>query len=126
MWWRRPATPSSDTRVAVCALLLELAHADDEFAEEERHHLESVARAQFGLGVGETREMLNVADRERATSGSLLPFTDLIRANYSTAQKSLLAEIMRSLVHVDGDFTGSEEYLVQKISHLISPEVAWT
>jgi uncharacterized tellurite resistance protein B-like protein len=122
MWWRRPAAPSSDTRVAVCALLLELAHADDEFVEEERHHLESVARAQFGLRRGEVRDILKVADRARATSGSLLPFTNLIRANYSTAQKSLLAEIMRSLVHVDGDFTGTEDYLVQRISHLISPE----
>ena len=46
-----PKTESSharkDIRLAACALLLELAHADDEFSDAERTHLESAVRRQF-------------------------------------------------------------------------------
>ena len=39
-----------DLRLAACALLLEIAHADDEFTEDERDHLEQAIRRGFGVG----------------------------------------------------------------------------
>ena len=56
---------SSDIRLAACALLLELAYADDEFSEEEQQHLESAVRRQFGLEEAEAVKLLELAQRER-------------------------------------------------------------
>ena len=44
--------------VAACALLLELAHVDDEFTERERTQVESAVRRHLGLNEEETRAQL--------------------------------------------------------------------
>ena len=49
-----PDTAKKDIRLAACALLLELANADDEFTDDERQHLESAVRRHFGLDEEET------------------------------------------------------------------------
>ena len=56
-----PAVRNQDTRLAACALLLELAHADDDFTEPERAHLRSAVRRQFGLDDGQSEELLSLA-----------------------------------------------------------------
>jgi uncharacterized tellurite resistance protein B-like protein len=60
---RTPA-PGSPTRVelAACALLLELAHADDEFSPEERQHIESTLRRRFGLDEATAAELMQLAE----------------------------------------------------------------
>ena len=40
-----PKRSRKDIRLAACALLLELAHADDEFTEDERQHLMKLPKA---------------------------------------------------------------------------------
>ena len=51
-------TAPADLRLAACALLLELAYADDEFTEEERDHLEAAIRRQFGLDEEQAAELI--------------------------------------------------------------------
>ena len=46
-----------DIRLAACALLLELAQADDEFTEDERQHLESPLRRHYGLAQPPTHKL---------------------------------------------------------------------
>ena len=55
------AERAPDIRLAACALLLELAQADDEFTDDERQHLESAIRRQYGLGQAEAEKLRNVA-----------------------------------------------------------------
>ena len=63
----RAAPPTSDTpapaasrdvRLAACALLLELAHADGEFSASERAHIESALDRHFGLDEATARELI--------------------------------------------------------------------
>ena len=61
-----PAVRNRDTRLAACALLLELAHSDDDFTEPERAHLRSAVRRQFGLDAAQSEELLILAEKERA------------------------------------------------------------
>jgi len=113
---------SSDIRLAACALLLELAYADDEFSEEEQQHLESAVRRQFGLEEAEAVKLLELAQREREEAVDLWQFTNLIAENYSTGQKMVLAEIMWGLVYADGDLASKEDYLMRKICNLLRLE----
>jgi uncharacterized tellurite resistance protein B-like protein len=111
-----------DIRLAACALLVELAHADDEFTPEEREHLESAVQRQFGLEAAEAQRLLALAEQERRQAVDLWQFTSLIAENYSVGQKMVLAEIMWGLAHSDGKLAGREDYLMRKICNLLRLE----
>ena len=112
----------TDLRLAACALLLELAHADSEFTSDERAHLEAAMRRQFGLGPGDAEKLITLAEEARAEAVDLWQFTNLIAENYSLGQKMVLAEIMWGLVYSDGDLASKEDYLMRKICNLLRLE----
>jgi len=111
-----------DARLGACALLLELAHADDEFTDSERAHLEGTVRRQFGLDQEEAAELLELAAQEREGAVDLFQFTRLIDRNFTVGQKMVLAEAMWGLVYADGELEGREDYLIRKISNLLRLE----
>ena len=111
-----------DIRLAACALLLELAYADDEFSADERQHLEAAMRRQYGLDKAQADNLIHMAERQRANATDLWQFTTLIKENYSIGQKMVLAEIMWGLVYSDGELESKEEYLMRKICGLLDLE----
>lgn len=118
----QPTHSRKDIRLAACALLLELAHADDTFGEAERQHLESAVRRQFGLDAPEAERLLELAEEERSQAVDLWQFTNLIAESYSVGQKMVLAEIMWGVVYADGELAGKEDYLMRKICNLLRLE----
>jgi uncharacterized tellurite resistance protein B-like protein len=105
--------------VAACALLLELAYADDVFTEDERTHIEAVLQRHFDLDAETASSLIELADAERKASSDLYQFTSLIRSNYDLGQKTLLAEIMWGLILTDGEIARHEGYLLRKIGNLL-------
>ena len=119
-----PASPEEevgepDVRLAACALLIEIAHADDEFTEDESQHLVSAIRRQYGLDDGEAEQLLEVAERARVDAVDLWQFTKLIKQNYSLGQKMVLVEVMWGLVYSDGELSSQEESLMRRVCHLL-------
>jgi len=112
----------ADLRLAACALLLELAYADDEFTEEERIHLEGAIRRQFGLDEEQALELIELAEQQRSEAVDLWTFTNLVAEHYSLGQKMVLAEAMWGLVYSDGELGSREDYLMRKISGLLRLE----
>ena len=108
-----------DLRLAACALLLEIAYADDEFTEDERDHLEQAIRRGFGVGQIEAEQLIALAEEERAQAVDLWQFTNLIAKSYTVGQKMVLAEMMWGLVYADGMLDSHEAYLMRKINHLL-------
>lgn len=117
-----PARGAPDLRLAACALLLELAHADDAFTDEERRHVESAVRRQFGLDREQAERLLALAEEARVQAVDMWQFTSLIAENYSLGQKMVLAEMMWGLVYADGELAQREDYLMRKISNLLRLE----
>lgn len=120
------STPApEDTRrlhIAACALLLELAHADDEFSDSERLHIEAVLRRHFDLDQETARELMELAAREQDQAIDLYQFTSLIRSSYDLGQKTLLAEIMWGVILADGEIARHEAYMLRKIANLLDLE----
>jgi uncharacterized tellurite resistance protein B-like protein len=120
------ADPGEEERqrlhLAACALLLELAHADDEFSEAEQTHIEVVLRRHFDLSEAEARELMELAEAERAAAIDYYQFTSLIRSSYDLGQKTLLAEVMWGLILADGQIARHEAYLLRKIANLLDLE----
>ena len=111
--------PDRGLQVAACALLLELAHADDEFSDDERHHLEEVLERHFALDRATVAELIAAADAERRQAVDLYQFTSLITRHYDEGQRMVLAEIMWRLVFADGELSKHEQYLMRKLSSLL-------
>jgi uncharacterized tellurite resistance protein B-like protein len=125
-----PATgspgPASTSRVqlAACALLLELANADDEFSPEERRHIESTLRSHFGLDEATAAELIRLADAERAQALDHFQFTRLVASEYTLRQKIALAEVMWGVILADGRLSDHETYLVRKMASLMQLDPA--
>ena len=112
--------PEHDVRLAACALLIEIAHADDEFTEDENQHLQSAIRRQYGLDEAEAEQLIELAEQARSSAVDLWQFTKLIKQNYSLGQKMVLVEVMWGLVYADGELSSHEESLMRRVCHLLN------
>lgn len=126
----RPVTNGEDRRteairVAACALLLELAHADDEFSEAERSHIEVVMRRHFALDEETALQIMDLAETARERERGVTRFATLIRDQYDLGQKLLLAEIMWGLVLADGAIARHEAHLLRRIGSLLDLETGY-
>ena len=108
-----------DVRLAACALLIELAYADDEFTEDERRHLTSAVRRQYEVDEERAEELINLAELARREAVDLYQFTKLIKSNYSLGQKMVLMEVMWGLVYADGELSHDEDALMRKVCNLL-------
>jgi uncharacterized tellurite resistance protein B-like protein len=109
-------------QLAACALLLELAHADNEFSAEERRHIEGTLARHFGLQEAEVKEVMRLAEAERSQSLDHFQFTRLIASEYDLGQKMLLAEVMWGVILADGRLSDHETHLVRKMASLMQLE----
>jgi uncharacterized tellurite resistance protein B-like protein len=106
-------------------LLLELAHADNEFSPEEQRHIENTLQRHFGLDQASRAELLRLAEATRADSLDHFQFTRLVAAEYSLAQKMVLAEVMWGVILADGRLSNHETHLVRKMASLMQLEPAY-
>ena len=111
--------------LAACALLLELAHSDGQFSDEERQHIERTLVRHFGLDDATGAELLRLAEEERAHSLDHYQFTRLIAQQYDLGQKMVLAEIMWGVILADGRLSDHEAHLVRKLASLMQLEPAY-
>lgn len=123
-----PVTPGAGAgapnpvHIAACALLLDIAYADGEFADAERAHLESVLARQFGLDEEAGRRLIELANEERVRAIDYFKFTSVLQREYDLGQKMVLAEIMWGMVLADGTIADREQYLTRKIANLLDLE----
>jgi uncharacterized tellurite resistance protein B-like protein len=122
-----PAGPASDPiAVAACALLLEMAHADAEFTDEERERIARHAREDLGVAPDDVREVLRLAEEARRESVDLYQFTKLVTEGFSRDQRLRLIEAIWGVVYSDGVLTAVEGQLARRIAELLGfqhPEV---
>ena len=111
--------PASRLRIAAAALLLELAHADDEFAPEECAHIEEALGRHFDLGEEEVSELIEIAERARKQATDLHQFTSVINESYDEGQRLVLAEILWRVVLADGELSRHESSLMRKLANLL-------
>ena len=122
-----PATPDAASaspevdpiHLAACALLLEIAWADNEFSAPERAHLEGVLARHFQLTPDEGARLMAVADEARRNAVDYYRFTSVLRKSYDTGQKMVMAEVIWGLALADGTIAEHEHYLTRKIANLL-------
>lgn len=108
-----------DIRVAVCALFLEMSHIDGEFDQEERAHILSTLKSEYGLSERDAADLMDAANEELSGSIDLWRFTNLVNQYYSREEKLDIIETVWNIAYKDGRLDRHEDYLVHKLAQLL-------
>lgn len=106
-------------QIATCALLLEAAHADDEFSPAERDTVGQVLQRRFQLDDAGTAELIHLAEEERRQSTDMYQFARLINDAYSRPRKLAIVELLWEVVFSDGVLEAHEDALMHKLGSLL-------
>jgi uncharacterized tellurite resistance protein B-like protein len=114
-----PESEAERVRIAACALLLEIAHSDGEFSDDERRQIEEAVSRHFALAPEEARDLMAVAAGRRREAADLHQFTSVLTSSYDEGQRMTLAEVLYRVVYADGAWSQHEDYLMQKLARLL-------
>ena len=106
-------------RVATCALLLEVAHADQEFSVQERETVAGIVGRRFGLDVADAADLIALADEERRDADGLYGFARLINDEYPRPRKLAVVDLLWRVVYSDGVLEAHEDALMHRIGKLL-------
>ncbi len=106
--------------IATCALLLEMAHTDEEFSDIEESEIKKIMQSEFNLSDSKVDAIISLSNEARKESLDLWQFTNLINENYSKEQKIQVIELFWRVIYADNKVDKYEEYLVRKLSYLLN------
>ncbi|PLX83694.1 MAG: hypothetical protein C0618_12280 [Desulfuromonas sp.] len=105
--------------LAACVLLLEIAHADGEYHENEDRLIRQLIQDHFELDTELVAELMELAHQSRTESHDLHQFTREINSHFDQADKERIMESLWQLVYADGHLDHFEEALLRQLSTLI-------
>lgn len=106
--------------LATCVILLEVAKADDEFADVERSHILHTLSHRFDLSHAEAKELIDAAAAQRDQSADLWQFTHTINDHCTREEKTRIIEEIWRVIYADGTLDAHEDYLVHKLAKLLN------
>jgi uncharacterized tellurite resistance protein B-like protein len=113
-----PPRPDPVT-IAACALLLEIAHADDVFQPEEKERIARHIRDEMHVSEDHLQEVFRLAEEQRRESVDLFQFTQLVREHLSRDERLRLVEAIWGVVYSDGSLAEVEGHLARRIAELL-------
>ncbi len=105
--------------VAVAALLLESACADDHVHLLENAVLAHGLKQQFGLDPASIEDVLQRAEHARRDSVSLHTFTSVVMREYDERQRLGIVELIWLVILADGELTADESILARQLGNLL-------
>jgi uncharacterized tellurite resistance protein B-like protein len=114
-----PKQEHERVQVATCVLLLEMAHADEEFHQMEELLIRDLLQQKFELSPGCAAELIEFAQQQRQESLDLHQFARQINADFTIEEKEEVMEVVWRIVYADGVLDQHEDYLVRKIATLL-------
>lgn len=106
-------------QLAVAALLIEVALADQRLSEVELHSLTIILERKFSLAKDELTELIDLAKDETTRATSLHQFTQIVNQHCAMEEKFGLMKAMWEIAYADGDLDKYEDYMIRKVADLI-------
>jgi len=116
----RSGSPERELQIATCALLLEIAHADNEFSPAEERKIEQLMREHFTLTEEAFTEIAKLSEKKRKGSIDLWHFAKTIKEQYSYRQKEKIIEMLWAVIYTDDVLDAHEDYLVHKLATVLN------
>lgn len=103
-------------QIATCALFLEVANSDDNFAKEEKENIYKSMKEIFGLDEQYIKELISLSEEQIRNSVSLYEFTDIINQNFSKDEKYEVVKNLWKLIYTDNKVDKYEDLFIKRIS----------
>lgn len=116
---KEPALEHERVQVATCVVLLEMAHADEEFQDMEEILVRDLLRRKFDLSEADATELIEFARAQRQDSLDLYQFTRQINEQFSRKEKLEMMEALWRIIYADGVLDKYEDYLVRQLATLL-------
>lgn len=114
-----PEKKEAQIQVAAAVVLLEAAQIDGRCTSEELAHIMHALEGTFGLDRVYTKELVELADREKKNSIDLWQFTSRINQEFSLEGKKLVMEAVWRVIHADGELEKHEDHYAHKLANLL-------
>lgn len=111
-----------DLKVAVAVLLLEAAHRDDTFSDEERIAIARLLREKFDLGKEEAAQLMAATEAHMREMVQLHPYTHAIFEQMEPQERVGFIEMLWEVAYADGVLDPEEDAMIRKIAGLIYVE----
>ena len=116
----QPAPLSAqDAEVAIAALLVRIARADDHYGEVEKHRIDQVLARRRGLESAEAAERRAAAEMIEAEAPDTVRFTRTIKERVELADRHDVLAAMWEIAYADGQRSAEEESLVRLVAGLL-------
>jgi len=104
---------------AVAAILVEAAHADDDYAESERRTIDRVLARRYGLDEAEARALRARGEAAQQAAPDLLRFTRAVKRAVAHEDRIAVIEAVWEIALADGARDHAENALVRKLCGLL-------
>jgi uncharacterized tellurite resistance protein B-like protein len=108
-----------ELQIATCALLLEMAHADDEYSPEEDAHIAGLMQQHFGLSREAFDEVRALSESRRREQIDLWGFASTLKKHFSAEQKMQVMEMLWSVIYADAVLADYEDHLMHTLAKLL-------
>jgi len=110
---------SQDAEVAVAALLVRIARADDRYTDEEKRRIEAVLARRRGLGPVQAAEERAAAEMIEAEAPDTVRFTRIIKERVDVLDRQNVIASMWEIAYADGSRASEEESMIRLIAGLL-------
>ena len=108
-----------DAEVAVAALLVRLARADDRYGGAERQRIDQILARRHGLSSAEAVDRRAAAEMIEAEAPDTVRFTRTIKERIELADRHDVLAAMWEVTYADGERSADEETLVRLVAGLL-------
>ncbi len=106
-------------QVAICALLLEIAHSDGHYHAVEARVVHDLLADKFKMSAEMVAELVDYAHEERTESLDLFQFAREINAHFSREEKLDVMEGFWQVIYADGKMDKHEDALARQLAQLL-------
>ncbi|MDO5643781.1 MAG: TerB family tellurite resistance protein [Paracoccus sp. (in: a-proteobacteria)] len=114
-----PRLHGQDAEVAIAALLVRVARADDRYTPEEAAHIDRVLARRRGLGSAEAAERRLAAEMIEGEAPDTVRFTRQIKDRIALEERSGVLAALWEIAYADGKRSADEESLVRLVAGLL-------
>ena len=108
-----------DARLALAALLVRVARADNDYAAEEARMIEEIAAARYGLDPAAARQLREDAETLEEEAPDTVRFTRAIKDAVPLARRLEVIEALWQVVLADGSRSDGEVALLRLVAPLL-------
>ncbi|WP_353471380.1 TerB family tellurite resistance protein [Salipiger sp. H15] len=111
--------PDADARLALCALLVRVARADETYDQSEQDRIDRIAAARYALSPFEAARLRREAEALEAEAPDTVRFTRAIKEAVAYEERIAVIEALWQVALADGTRDDEEDAVLRLVANLL-------